>query len=159
MASFNAITVLRRKLRNQLMKARRIYFNTVWGMQIGEGCAISFQAKLDKANPRGVHIGRDTAVNFGAAVLAHDYVRSMHPDTRIGERCQIGAHAIVMPGVTIGDGCIVAAGSVVMKDVPPGSLVFGNPARVMETGIVTGKWGIILSRESKPAPAAGAASR
>ncbi|MEN9933189.1 MAG: hypothetical protein RIS17_1762, partial [Pseudomonadota bacterium] len=31
------------------------------------------------------------------------------------------------------------------------SIVFGNPARVLETGIVTGKWGLILDRESKRA--------
>lgn len=134
-----------------MVELRRRYLNAVWGMNIAEGCAISFEAKLDKANPRGIHIGRDTAVNFGASVLTHDFVRRMHVDTRIGERCQIGAQSIIMPGVTVGDGCIIAAGSVVIRDVPPGSLVFGNPGRVMESGIVTGKWGVILSRESKEA--------
>jgi acetyltransferase-like isoleucine patch superfamily enzyme len=34
-----------------------------------------------------------------------------------------------MPGVTIGEGSIVAAGAVVMSDVPPNTLVLGNPAR------------------------------
>jgi hypothetical protein len=45
-----------------------------------------------------------------------------------------------------------------MKDVPPNCLVAGNPARVMEKGIRTGRWGILLDRvEDKPANAAGAA--
>jgi acetyltransferase-like isoleucine patch superfamily enzyme len=136
-------------MRRIAVELRRQYLNKVWGMHIGEGCAVSFEAKLDLLNPHGIWIGRDTAINFGSAVLAHDYVRNMAVDTRIGERCQIGAHAIIMPGVTIGDGCVVAAGSVVMRDVPGGSMVFGNPGRVMETGIVTGQWGIILSRQSK----------
>lgn len=149
MATFSTMTAVRRWLRNRLVNVRRIYLNEVWGMHIEEGCAISFDAKLDKANPRGIYIGRDTAVNFGVAVLAHDFVRRMHVDTRIGANCQIGAHAIIMPGVTVGDSCIIAAGSVVIRDVPPGSLVFGNPGRVMESGIVTGKWGVILSRDSK----------
>ena len=45
-------------------------------------------------------------------------------------------------GLTIGDNCVVAAASVVMKDVPPNCLVAGNPARVMEKGIQTGRLGI-----------------
>ena len=152
MASFSALTTARRRLRNRLMEVRRWYLNTVWEMNIAPGCSISFDAKLDKANPRGVRIGRDSAVSFGAAILTHDFVRNIHVDTVIGERCQIGAHAIIMPGITIGDSCVIAAGSVVIRDVPSGSLVFGNPGRVMESGLVTGKWGVILSRESKAEP-------
>jgi acetyltransferase-like isoleucine patch superfamily enzyme len=43
----------------------------------------------------------------------------------------IGAVAIVLPGVTIGKGAIVGAGSVVTKNVPPYTIVAGNPARVI----------------------------
>ncbi len=142
------MAVTRRRLRDASMGFRRGYFTRLWGMDIAEGCAISFSARLDKTNPRGVHIGRDSAVVFGATILAHDTVRRLHVDTYIGERCNIGAHALIMPGVRIGDGSIVAMGSVVMRDVPPGCIVFGNPARVLETGIVTGKWGQIVSRST-----------
>lgn len=38
-----------------------------------------------------------------------------------------------MPGVTIGECCIVGAGSVVTHDVPPYSIVVGNPARIVKT--------------------------
>lgn len=41
-----------------------------------------------------------------------------------------------MPGVTIGDSCVIAAYSVVTKDVPSNSIVAGNPARVIKTGII-----------------------
>jgi len=149
MATFSRMTAMRRWLRNRLVEVHRLYLNNIWGMHIGEDCAISFDAKLDKANPRGVYIGRQSAVSFGATILAHDFVRNLHVDTRIGERCQIGAYSIIMPGVTIGDSCIIAAGAVVIRDVPSGSMVFGNPGRVMESGIVTGRWGFILSRQSK----------
>lgn len=47
----------------------------------------------------------------------------------IEDNVWIGRTAIIMPGVTIGEGSIVAAGAVVMADVPPNTLVLGNPAR------------------------------
>ncbi len=45
----------------------------------------------------------------------------------------IGANTVVVAGVTIGKHIIVAGGSVVTKDVPPYSVVVGNPARVVKT--------------------------
>ena len=43
----------------------------------------------------------------------------------------VGAHAIILGGVTIGEGAIIGAGSVVFKDVPDYAVVFGNPGRVV----------------------------
>jgi Hexapeptide repeat of succinyl-transferase len=45
---------------------------------------------------------------------------------------RIGANATILPGVTIGEGALVDAGSVVARDVPPGAVVAGNPARVIK---------------------------
>lgn len=50
-------------------------------------------------------------------------------DTIIENDAWIGMNAMIMPGVTIGEGAIVAAGSVVGKDVPPYTIVGGNPAK------------------------------
>jgi acetyltransferase-like isoleucine patch superfamily enzyme len=48
----------------------------------------------------------------------------------------IGAGAIILPGVTVGTRAVVGAGSVVVKDVPAGSIVAGNPARVLRRAAV-----------------------
>lgn len=50
-------------------------------------------------------------------------------DTIIESDAWIGMNAMIMPGVMIGEGAIVAAGSVVAKDVPPYTIVGGNPAK------------------------------
>jgi acetyltransferase-like isoleucine patch superfamily enzyme len=50
---------------------------------------------------------------------------------KIGDDAWIGACAMVLRGVTVGEGGIVAAGAVVTKDVPPYSIVAGNPAVVV----------------------------
>ena len=52
--------------------------------------------------------------------------------TYIGNDVWIGHGAIIMAGVKIGDGAIIAAGSVVTKDVPSGTIVGGNPAKVIK---------------------------
>jgi maltose O-acetyltransferase len=52
---------------------------------------------------------------------------------RIGDGVWIGGGAIVLPGVAIGDGCVVGAGSIVTRDLPPGSLAVGNPARIIRS--------------------------
>jgi acetyltransferase-like isoleucine patch superfamily enzyme len=53
-------------------------------------------------------------------------------ETSIGNDVWIGANAVIIKGINIGDGAIVGASSVVTKDVPPFSIVVGNPARVIK---------------------------
>lgn len=53
-------------------------------------------------------------------------------DTIIGNDVWIGENVIVMPGVKIGDGVIIGKSSVVTKDIPPYSIVGGNPARIIK---------------------------
>lgn len=118
-------------------------------MDIASTASISFQAKLDKTNPRGIHIGHETYVAAGAMVLTHDYVNAKHGDTYIGERCFIGANAIIMSDISIGDELIVGAGAVVTKDVPSNCIVAGNPARIIRTGIKTKRFGQIIDTKEE----------
>lgn len=53
--------------------------------------------------------------------------------TRVRKGASIGANATILPGLTIGEHAMVGAGAVVTKDVPPHTLVVGNPARAVRS--------------------------
>ena len=53
-------------------------------------------------------------------------------DLIIGNDVWIGYNATIMAGVTIGDGAIIATNATVVKDVPPYSIVGGNPAQIIK---------------------------
>ena len=59
-----------------------------------------------------------------------DKLEAAKPIT-IGDNVWLGGGVIVCPGVTIGADTVVGAGAVVTKDLPPGVLALGNPARVV----------------------------
>lgn len=50
-------------------------------------------------------------------------------DTVIGHDVWIGAEAVILPGVTVGDGAVIGTRALVTRDVPPYTIVGGNPAR------------------------------
>jgi acetyltransferase-like isoleucine patch superfamily enzyme len=110
-------------------------------MDIDPTATFSLSVRFDKTFPRGMHIGAQTYVAFEAAILSHDMIRGLYLHTRIGKRCFIGARSILLPGIEIGDECVVASGSVVTKNVPPRSLVAGNPARIIRENISVGPYG------------------
>ncbi|QGP78210.1 acyltransferase [Sphingobium sp. CAP-1] len=141
MASLNQLMNVQRGV----MKLRIHLLNRFWGMSIDPTVRISMSAKLDKTNPRGLHIAERSYVAFGATILCHDMTRGLYMDTHIGRYCFIGARSLIMPGVTIGDECIVAAGAVVTRDVPARSIVAGNPATIIRSDIEVGPYGRFLS--------------
>ncbi len=135
-------------VRRRLMDVRRFYFVKIWRMSIDPTAHFSLRVEFDRTHPSGIHIGRESYVAFGAVILTHDMTRGIYADTKIGSRCFIGAHSILLPGVTIGDGSIVGAGSVVTRDVPAGTIVAGNPARVVRSGIKTYRFGCLWDWET-----------
>lgn len=105
------------------------------GYDIGAGVHIGPGVRLDPSHHWLISIGDEATLGPNVNVLAHDGSLVMHlgvnyvAPVRIGERAFVGADSVVLPGVTIGQDAVVAAGSVVTKDVPPGSVVAGVPAR------------------------------
>lgn len=124
-------------------RARVQLYRKLWKMDIGDHVRLNSSVRLDKTNPRGIHIGEGTLVSFDTAILSHDFVRAKHVDTWIGRNCFIGAKVIVMPGVRIGHHCIIGSGAVVTSDIPDRSIAVGNPARVIRSEIETVRWGIL----------------
>jgi acetyltransferase-like isoleucine patch superfamily enzyme len=132
---------LRGLIRLFFLYIKYVVCTKVYGMDIDPTARVSWGTVLDKTYPKGIHIGTESYIASGTLVLSHDFCRNIHTDTIIGKRCFIGAHAILMPGITIGDGSIVGSGAVVTKDVPAGCIVAGNPARILREGIQTIKYG------------------
>lgn len=87
-----------------------------------------------------IRIGDRVRIGFGVAIIDNHfheiYDREKRPAGEpivIENDAWIAAKAVIMPGVTIGEGSVVAAGCVVPRDVPPFTVVAGNPARVIRT--------------------------
>jgi len=107
------------------------------GLELGDGAFIARTAYLDPGFPWLITVREEATLGPGVIVLAHDASMQRHvrrtliAPVVIGRRAFIGAGAIILPGSTIGDNSIVGAGAVVSGDVPPGSVVVGNPARII----------------------------
>lgn len=106
------------------------------GMDIGKHASVARNARMDKANPKGIHIGEYSRISVYTAVDSHDYFGGRgYVDTYIGHHTIVGGYSVVLPGIKIGNHCMVAAGSIVTKDVPDHCLVGGNPAKIIKEGI------------------------
>jgi acetyltransferase-like isoleucine patch superfamily enzyme len=84
----------------------------------------------------GLRVGDDVFIGPNATFTNDPFPRSKVYDheiavTRVENGASIGANATILPGLTIGMRSMVGAGSVVTRDVPPGAIVVGNPARVV----------------------------
>lgn len=110
-------------------------------IHIGAGTYVNRNTILDAAD--SLVIGQDCAIGPGCYLTDHDhgFAGDMPPlalplvtrPTRIEDRVWLGAHVVVLKGVTIGTGSVVGAGSVVTKSLPAHCVAIGSPARVVRT--------------------------
>lgn len=132
-------------LYRKLVRYHAWKYRVLYGMDIGEGTVISRKATLDRGiNPKGIHIGKYTRLTGGVILLAHDACRKIITDTYIGDNCFIGTRTIILPGVHIGNNVVIGSGSVVTKDIPPNCIAAGNPAKIIRSNVLCGKYGEII---------------
>lgn len=125
-----------------------IYFDFGTNTVIGEGSYANFNLTVLDICP--VTIGRCVFIGPNVSLLTplhplryQDRNPFLSPKTgritdkeygapiTIGDNCWIAGNVTICAGVTIGAGCVIGAGSVVTRDIPTGSLAFGNPCRVV----------------------------
>ena len=107
-----------------------------WLLTVGTYSTISAGVTVYNLGP--ITIGEHTTLSQDVYLCAgtHDYTKPdlplLRPSITIGSGVWVCAGAFIGPGVTIGDNSVVGARAVVTKDVPPGVVVGGNPARVIK---------------------------
>ena len=107
-----------------------------WNLTIGAQASIGEWALIYNLGP--VTVGEKATISHRAHVCAgtHDYRDATLPLLRlpihIGAQAWICADAFVGPGISIGEGAIVGAAAVAVNDVPPWTIVAGNPARTIK---------------------------
>lgn len=105
-------------------------------VKVGRACWIGPFTVIDGSG--GLEIGDGCTISAGAHIYSHDNIAQTlsggpieRSPTRLGSRVYVGPNTVIARGVTIGDRVLIGANSLVLADVPSGTKVAGNPARVI----------------------------
>jgi acetyltransferase-like isoleucine patch superfamily enzyme len=112
------------------------------GVKMGSGVFIDPTAIVETAYPENITIGDDVRIAAGSVIMTHlkaphhlretGLIPNLVKEVVLEDSCFIGINAVVMPGVRVGKASVVISGSVVFSDVPPYTMVQGNPAKVIK---------------------------
>jgi len=118
---------------------RKIEYLRKQGMKIGQNCHLNTMSF--STEPYLIEIGNHVAIAAGTDFITHDGAiwcfreelqnADVFGKIKIGNNVFIGNSSTILPNTIIGDNCIVGAGSVVRGKFPEGSVIFGNPAKVV----------------------------
>lgn len=120
----------------------------IYGSEIGVGLKIGNNSSIGPFSYIGcsglIEIGDNVIMSPRVSIYAENHLFD-DKDTlimkqgvkrefvKIENNCWIASNSVILSGVTIGEGSVVASGSIVTKDVPPGSIVAGVPAKVIKS--------------------------
>lgn len=123
--------------------ARTARVDYPWNISIGNRSSIGARAWVYGLNriAIGSHccIGEDVRLLTGSHDIHSPYFDLVTKTITVEDNVWIATGAIVLPGVTVGAGAVVAAGAVVTKDVPPWTVVAGNPAKVVRRRVLAAR--------------------
>ena len=111
------------------------------GVEIGKGCFIDPNAIIETAFPENISLGDDVRIAASVVIMTHikpphylrqtGIVESVVKPVRIEDHAFVGVNAVLAPGVIVGKASVVANGAVVVNNVPPLTMVAGNPASIV----------------------------
>ena len=103
-----------------------------------------FQPRVIPDEPELISFGNNVCVASGVTFVTHDVIDKVLNNMdyninfnyncapiEVGDNVFIGCNTTILPNVKIGNNVIIAAGSIVNKDIPDGSIVGGNPAKII----------------------------
>jgi len=117
-------------------KTFRIWCHRLRGIRMGNDVCLGYDIILETEYPERIWMGNNVEINMRSILIAHFEGMDIQPkgpglervSIKLEDDVFIGPGVIILPNVSIGRGATVTAGSVVSKNVPPMTLVRGNPA-------------------------------
>lgn len=111
------------------------------GIAIGNNSAIGAHSFI--GGQGGVEIGNDVIIGPGLGIYSANHIFSdkeikirlqgeSKVGVEIGNNCWLGANVTILDGVSIGEGTVIGANSLITKNIPPYSIVIGNPGKVVK---------------------------
>ena len=132
--------------------ASSVMIRMPWHLTLGMHCAVNYGVDLYTLGRIILHPRCTVSQEAYLCTGTHDLSDPVYPlqvgDIEIGEEAFVGVRALIMPGVVVGEGAVVGGGAVVTRDVPPWTIVAGNPAKPIKTRVFPGK-----QTPDAPAPA------
>jgi acetyltransferase-like isoleucine patch superfamily enzyme len=128
------------------------------GLVMGANCRLSDVPDFG-SEPYLITIGNNVAMSSEVVFITHDggthvfrHLERYRKVIKYGritvlDNCVLGQRVIILPGVTIGPDSVIAAGSVVSRNIPPGVLAAGNPAKPVMTVHQYAEWSLAATAD------------